>query len=178
LFCVVGLCSITPLARVTTTLDTEAENIAISAFHVGSLGKLRYSLSGGVTSSEAEVSVDVVLTQLLPLPLPPLPPTLQPVPPPAGGFTQTAGATSVSLDRRERYVLAGELFPTQALGIRLGYARWDGDESLDESYELGVTWFFKRNIGAQVVLVRTKSGLPITTVEDVDTVTLQVIGRL
>jgi hypothetical protein len=179
-FCVGGLCGLGPIARITTTLETEAENIAISAIHVGSLGKLRYSLSGGVTSSEADLTVDVVLTQLLPLPLPPLPPTLQPVPPPVGGFSPVAGSdeTSVSLDRRARYALAGELFPTQALGIRLGYARWDGDELLDESYELGVTWFFRRSIGAQVVLARTKSGLAITTVEDIDSVTLQVIGRL
>jgi hypothetical protein len=70
-------------------------------------------------------------------------------------------------------------FPTRALGVRLGYARWDGDESLDESYELGATWFFKRSIGAQVVLARTKSPtFPIATVDDADSVAVRLIGRL
>jgi hypothetical protein len=38
--------------------------------------------------------------------------------------------------------------------------------------------FFRRKVGAQVVFARTKSTLPITAVDDVDTVSLQVIGRL
>jgi hypothetical protein len=28
--------------------------------------------------------------------------------------------------------------PVDALGVRLGYARWDGDESLEASYELAL----------------------------------------
>jgi hypothetical protein len=177
LFCVPGLCSITPLARLTSTLETDSESIAISAQHVGGLGELEYALSGGVRANESDASQEVVLLTRIG----PLPPFTRPQPPisglPPGGVAIAAGPTS-SLARRERYSLAGELFPTDALGVRLGYARWDGDESLDESYELAATWFFKRRIGARVMLARTKTDLPVQTVQDVDTVTLQLIGRL
>jgi hypothetical protein len=178
-FCVPGLCSLVPLARRTTTLETDSESLEISAFHVGRLGRLQYALSGGVTSNETDATIDVVETPLLPIvPLPPLPPPFSVSPPPTG-IVGGVGSRSAPSARRERYTLAGELFPTRALGVRLGYARWDGDESLDESYELGATWFFKRSIGAQVVLARTKSPtFPIATVDDADSVAVRLIGRL
>ncbi|HEX6997722.1 MAG TPA: hypothetical protein VF322_06230 [Gammaproteobacteria bacterium] len=65
-----------------------------------------------------------------------------------------------------------------ALGIRVGYARWDGDDALDERYEVGATWFFRRRIGVQVGWSKTESRLPIVTVTDVESVTLQPIGRI
>jgi hypothetical protein len=176
-FCFRGLCSFAPLVRLTTTLETESESLAISAQHVGSLGALEYSLAGGVSSNETDATLEVVETPLLPLP-----PFMFPQPPffgvAAGGVAAGVWPASVSVARRERYSLAGELFATDALGFRLGYARWHGDESLDESYELAATWFFKRRIGARVALARTKTDLPIQTVQDVDAVTLQLIGRL
>jgi hypothetical protein len=177
IFCLPGICGIAPLARVTSTLETDSESIAISAQHVGGLGGLEYALSGGVSANETAATLEVVQT-----PVVPLPPFTLPAPPISGafpgGFVAAASLASPSLARRERYSLAGELFPTDALGIRLGYARWDGDESLDESYELATTWFFKRRIGARVVLARTKTDFSIQTAQDVDTVTLQLIGRL
>ncbi|HEY8519314.1 MAG TPA: hypothetical protein VIN61_04495 [Gammaproteobacteria bacterium] len=68
--------------------------------------------------------------------------------------------------------MAGELFPTAALGVRIGYARWDGDDALDKLYDVGVSWFFRRRIGVQVGWSQTDSRLPI------ETVTLSPIGRL
>ena len=180
LFCTSVFCSINPPALLTTTLETDLESIEVSALHVGRLGRLRYSLAGGVTTSDLSATIDAVSTPLT-LPTFPTAPT-QPSPIAIAGFVAVGGyiglASSAVRERNERYALAGELFPTQGLGIRLGYARWDGDEPLDESYELGVTWFFRPSIGAQVVLSRTKSELPIATIRDADTVALQVIGRL
>ena len=76
---------------------------------------------------------------------------------------------------RKRYSLAGELFPTSALGIRASYAGSHVDDTHDESYELAATWFFKRGIGARVALAKTRSG---SGFQDVDAVSVQLIGRL
>ena len=173
LFCLRGLCSIAPIARLTMTLETDSRNIGISAQHVGRLGKLAYSLSGGVTSNDVDATLDFdEIPIAMPVPLP-----VFPAPPPAGGFVSVR-PSATSAGRRERYAVTGELFPTQALGLRAGYARWDADASLDESYELGATWFFRRNIGARVTISRTKTDLPVRTADDVESVTLQLIGRL
>ena len=163
-------------------VETNLENIEVSALHVGRLGSLRYSLAGGITCQRthrhdrrrcnaadaadgADVSADAPVDDSGRLSLWSAP-------------IATGWRRPRARERNERYALAGELFPTQGLGIRLGYARWDGDEPLGESFELGATWFFKPSIGAQVVLSRTKSELPISTMRDVDTVALQLIGRL
>ena len=178
LSCVPPLCYVAP-ARITTTLETELESIEVSALHVGRLGRMRYSLTGGITTSEVTATIDVVATPLTLPTVPALMPT--PVTIPGGivvGGVYSPLTPSSASERNERYALAGELFPTQGLGIRLGYARWDGDEPLGERYELGTTWYFKPSIGAQVALSRAKSDLPITTMRDVDTVALQLIGRL
>ena len=172
--CSTLFCAIISPVSVTTTLDADYENVGVSALHVGRLGRLQYSLAGGVTSNEALLEIETVISP---------PTTLAPARPLLPNVDLLIGAVaavppSPTRQRSERYALAGELFPTQALGIRVGYARWDGDTSLDESYEVGATWFFKRRIGAQVVLARTKSRLPVPTIRDSDTVTLQLIGRL
>jgi hypothetical protein len=132
---------------------------------------MQYSLSGAIASSEVETTTDTSITQSVPQPpifLPTAPSDI------AGGFDPFF---SVS-EQRERYELVGELFPTQALGVRVGYARWDGEPGLDKRYELGATWFFRRNVGAELVVTRTEAGLPITTVLDFDTIGLRFIGRL
>ena len=181
LFCVPGLCSLIPTGLITTTLETELESIEVSTFHVGRLGRMRYSLAGGITTSELTATIDIASTPLM-LPTFPRVPT-QPSPIAIAGGVAVGGidsglVASGASERNERYALAGELFPTQGLGIRFGYARWDGDEPLGESYEVATTWFFKPSIGAQVILSRTKSELPISTIRDVDSVALQLIGRL
>jgi hypothetical protein len=157
------LCTLFQPSTIMLTRESEDENVGLSARHVGRLGRMQYSLSGGIAASRAEATTDIVITQATPNP---------PFFAIAGGFEPSFS------ERRDRYELVGELFSTQALGIRVGYARWDGEPALDDSYELGATWFFRRNVGAELVLTRTDSGLPIRTVLDVDTVGLRFIGRL
>jgi hypothetical protein len=176
------LCAILPRVTIVSTVENEHENVSIAAQHVGTLGRMHYALSGTATTNRAETSRELTVTQpSLP------PPSIVLVPPPAGGlFLPPAGGVAVagldslrrSSERQARYEFNGELFPTQALGVRVGYARWDGEPALDDSYELGATWFFRRNVGAELVLTRTKADLPIATVLDLDTVGIRFIGRL
>ena len=70
LFCAPRLCSFISPARITTTLETDLESIEVSALHVGRLGRLRYSLVGGITASEVTATIDIVST---PLTLPTVP---------------------------------------------------------------------------------------------------------
>ncbi|HEX6995647.1 MAG TPA: hypothetical protein VF339_16065 [Gammaproteobacteria bacterium] len=162
-----------PIARLTITNDTELDTVELSGLHVGRFGRFTYSLSGGVTTSEHEGTLEVVETTVEP------PPPLFPLPP--SGVIPPPSAIAVPATtsyRSERYALAGELFPTPALGVHVGYARWDGDDALDERYDVGATWFFRRRISVQVAWSKTESRLPIVTVTDVEAVTLQLIGRL
>jgi hypothetical protein len=169
--CSLGMfCPVGPPTTVTTTFGAELESVGIAAMHVGRLGRLQYALSGNVT---ANVTEQVRETTIVPITaLQPVAPALSP---PAGGI---AARPSFVRQRRQRYGLAGELFPTAALGIRVGYARYDGDEVLDENVELGATWFFRRKVAARIVLTRSRTALPTPTVNDVDAAALEIIGRL
>jgi hypothetical protein len=185
LFCTAGLCSLTPRSVFTSTLDTDSDSVSISAQHVGDLGRLKYALAGGVASNQTASRTRNVEIPVVPPPPVAFPQT--PFGPALGGNLLVVGvvgaggfvpSTRESKSRRERYSLSGELFPTKALGIRLGYARWDGRETLDERYELAASWFFKPGIGARVAFAKTRTDLPVVTVQDVDDVSLQLIGRL
>src|SRR5690606_35468358 len=174
LYCAPGTCYISPIARLTARTDTELDTVELSARHVGLFGRFAYSLSGGVTANETNVVREVVET-----PLQPAPPVLAfPMPDigtaPPGPFEGIRSSSA----RAERYTRAGELYPTPALGVRVGYARWNGDDALDERYDIGATWFVRRRIGVQLAWRKTESRLPIMTVTDIETVTLQLIGRL
>lgn len=175
-YCAVG-CSYSSIGQYTATLESEVEGIGVSALHVGRLGRMRYSLSGGITSSRAEATIEI--TQNAPLfPTTPTRPSGVGLQPAGGVAVSSLFAAPSSADRRERWALGGELFPTPTIGVRLGYARSDGDAPRIESYELGATWFFLRGIGAGVALTRAKSGLSFVTADDVDAVALRLVGRL
>jgi hypothetical protein len=152
-------------------IDTEVDNVGVAAAHVGRLGRFDYALAGGITRSELDSRIETSGTPVT-VQLPRLPPTFGPTPP-VGGAVGLFPATLSS--RSDRYSLAAELFPTRALGIRVSYAGFDGDDSVDASYDLAATWFFRHNIGARLVLSRTKSALQL---RDVDSAGLQLIGRL
>jgi hypothetical protein len=177
LFCNGGLCALSPLVIIAEKFETDAENVAISAQHVASVGAMHYALSGSVAANESKRMSELIITPVVPapvtFPLPPLGGVVAVNPAALGSPVLTLGDSHA-----HRYAVAGELFPTNALGILLGYARWDGDEVLDHSVELAATWFFKRRFGARVVLAKTKTDLPIDTVQDVESATLELIGRL
>jgi hypothetical protein len=127
---------------------------------------------GGITRSELDARIEITPTPLT-AQLPRLPPGLAAIRP-VGGVVGLF-SPAVSSSQSDRYSLAAELFPTRALGIRVSYAGFDGDDLIDGSYALDATWFFRRNIGARLGLSRTKSELQL---QDVEAVGLQLIGRL
>ena len=177
LFCNGGLCAFSPLVIASERFETDAESVAISAQHVASVGAMHYALSGSIAANESKATSELIVTPVVPTP------ATFPLPPLAGFIGVNAGLLASPVvrlgdSRAHRYAVAGELFPTNALGIRLGYACWDGDEVLDHSVELAATWFFKRRFGARVVLAKTRTDLPIDTVQDVNSATLELIGRL
>lgn len=176
LYCSTFFCPVGPPQEITSTVDAELDSASISAMHVAHLGRFQYSLSGGVTSNVTDIEMTTTVT---PLAAPLRPPAAVIASPAPGAIVGGGVAYDPRMrQRRERYALAGELYPTPALGIRLGYARYDGDEVLDESVELGASWFFRRKIGARITLARTRTDWPVATVNDVDTATLAIVGRL
>jgi hypothetical protein len=171
--CIALSCTLVPPVRITTVIDSEIDSAGVEATHVGRLGRFDYALAGGIARSELDYTI--VTTRTPPIPPPPLlPPPFGPTQP-AGGVVAGVFAPAVGSGHNDRYSIAAELFPTRALGIRVSYASFDGDDMGDTSYDLAATWFFRRNIGARFQLSRTKSALAF---EDVDTVGLQLLGRL
>jgi hypothetical protein len=165
------LCVILTPTRVTTVINTQIETAGVAAMHVGRFGRFDYALAGGISRSELDAMIEITRTPLIPL-LPQVPPAFGPTGPIGGvGLFEPA----VSSSQTDRYSLAAELFPTRALGIRASYASFDGDNTVDVSFDLAATWFFRRDIGARLVLSRTKSALQLG---DIDSVGLQMIGRL
>jgi hypothetical protein len=59
----------------------------------------------------------------------------------------------VPVDRYYAYSVGAELFPTGRLVVRLGYVRWDGEQQLDDGYDVGASWFFRDDV-AVVSLTR------------------------
>jgi hypothetical protein len=166
------LCTLVPPSRIATVIDTEVDNAGVAAVHVGRLGRFDYALAAGITHSQVETSIETTRTPLVVQP-PRLPPVLVSTQPVGGAVGLFSPA--VSSLHSDRYSLAAELFPTRALGIRVSYAGFDGEDTTDAGYDLAATWFFRRNIGARLVLSRTKSALQLG---DVDAVGLQLMGRL
>ncbi len=148
-----SFCSIPRLfcPAITTTLETEARNLRLEAFHLWRGRSIAYSLSGGVSQTSSHVDIRSSIA-----------PTTSPFPPsfivvnPIGGIVGGEVTTGFS-DRTNVYRAAGEIFPTSRLGVRLGYSRADGDaaSSTDGAYDLATTWFFKPRVGVQFAYSRS-----------------------
>jgi hypothetical protein len=159
--------------------ETEFSDVSVAVTHVGVVGRFQYSLSGSGLSRDAEISFTPAVG-IVPFPPTSLPPFGIPggvvATPPAGAVIGVSPFGPVSPDRIGAYSAEGELFPTQSLGLRLRYARWDGDPVRDADYELAATWFFKRNIAVQFVRGRIETRLPPPSV-DADSAAVRLIGR-
>jgi hypothetical protein len=110
---------------------------------------LTYSLQGSVSQIEAEIDV------ISPLP------SLVPASPGKGGTVRA-------------YSFAGELFPTDRLGLRIGYSQLDTQGPDDHVYDVAATWFFKPRVAVQLGLSRTNRVAGF----NVDSAALRFIGRL
>jgi hypothetical protein len=144
-----------------------ADDVALRAFHVGEIGRMSYSLGGGVASTELDYALRF---------RPPATPPLPPIPPPVGGVVPlpTTLRETASFDF-ETYSLVAELFPTRRIGVRVGYVRWDGDTQQDDGYDVAATWFFVPRVAARVSFARTVRD--IAEIRHTDATALEIFGR-
>jgi hypothetical protein len=118
-------CIVVPYLERTTT-----DSVGLDVFHVRRFRSLTYSLQGSVSQSEAQVDVTSPMPSLVP------------------ASPGDRGSVRV-------YSVAGELFPTDRLGVRLGYSRPDGNVWESKTYDVTTTWFFKPRVAVQFGLSRT-----------------------
>lgn len=160
------------LMPVSTRTETDVYDFGVR--HVGGLGAMSYALSGRVASSDAELSFTPAVIVS--------PPATQIRPNEAAFYIAGGIAVDVSpfdaatTDRFETYSVTGELFPTQRIGVRVAYARFDGDLPLDDRYEVGVTWFANPSFGISAAIGETRAGTGAFK-RDTDTAQLRLIGR-
>jgi hypothetical protein len=138
-------------AAIPYTIETTTDSVSLDVFHVRRFRSLTYSLQGSVSQSEAEIDVGSLL------------PSLVPASPGDGGSVRG-------------YSVAGELFPTHRLGVRVGYSQSDYDPGVGvEAYDLTATWFFKPRVAVQLGLSRTSIN---DAALEPESVAVRFIGRL
>ena len=130
-------------------IDLTRDSVGLEVFHVRRFRSLTYSLQGSVSESKNDI-------EMRPQPL---------------GFVSLDGS-SVRL-----YSVAAELFPTDRLGVRVGYSRPDSDFNLD-GYDLAATWFFKPRVAVQFGLSRTNIDGAPPGLGHYDSAAVRFIGRL
>lgn len=166
------LCSLPP-CLLSFAQEVATEEWSVAAQHVLRGRALTYSLSGRIDDTRAEVTID------LPAPTfrsPPPGTVVGPLPPgPIVGGVVTAFPAVLDLGGFRVYSVAGEIFPTQRVGVRLGYSCWDGDSSIDDAYNVTATWFVTRNVGLAVTLSRQRGEGVLG--DESDTTALRVVGR-
>jgi hypothetical protein len=168
--CFFGICSIPR----TTTLESTADTARIGVMHVRQGRTLTYALFGDVAETQVDVAVVVPpppagVTPFPPAGVTPLPPIAILEPP--GGIS----AAGVELEPRRTYSVGAELFPTRKLGVRIGYTVMDAESADDDVYDIGATWFFRRNVGVGLTLSRQEFDYNLPSS---DSAAFRVIGRL
>jgi Putative general bacterial porin len=176
LTCITSLCLSGSAA---TQIDTD--DWSIGALHVRQGSRVSYSIAGRISGTDITPSVSpLVLT------LPPGAPPPQPFPGTIIGGISAAPFTFIaapftgpfqSLDERKTASIAGELFPTDRIGLRIGLAHSNGEYGDDDSYDVAATWFFTRAAAVEFVLARTQSEI-FSLSRDIDSAELRVFGRL
>ena len=125
-------------------LDETSDSLSLELFHVRRFRSLTYSLQASVSETENE---EVFHS-------------------PMGSW---AGRGTL-----RAYSVAGELFPTDRLGVRVGYSLPYGDGA-DAAYDVTATWFFKPRVALQL-------GLSRTSIDDAElepeSIAVRFIGRL
>jgi hypothetical protein len=130
-------------------VETTENSVGFEVFHLRRFRSLTYSLQGSVSESKPETDVRSSLTSL----------------------------TLLSADGAplRTYSVAGELFPTKALGVRLGYTKAESDGYEGHSYDVVGTWFFKPRLAIQLGLSRESLELGP---DETKSAALRFIGRL
>ena len=157
-FCPVPITCFAISASSETKLDTERLDVK----HVGRIRSATYAVFGGISSGDAHLNTHLTIT-----------------PPPPGPIA--GGPPDLDLYSVDTYAIGAELYPIPSVGVRLGYTRADtatftpGPSLPDEdTVGVGVSWFFRRNVGFEVTLTSVDSEL----LPRGEGATLRVIGRL
>jgi hypothetical protein len=157
------------LAAGTLTMEQRGDHASVSVLHVRRLRSMTYSLSGRIAGSSGDATIHTP-SIVLPLPGPPV--------------TVPTRSIGFSLPRLQSYSVAGEIFPTAKLGVRIGYARWDDKTPADDAYDVAATWFVRRDLGIQFIYSKQTADsttIGIFTDDDfhnAETATVRMIGRL
>jgi len=131
--------------------ELNTDSVGIDVFHVRRFRSLTYSLQGSVVERDNDVEIRSSTGQLMPA---------------------VAGGGSI-----RQYSVATELFPTNRLGVRVGYSR-PSDFDID-SYDLAATWFFKPRVAVQFGLSSTSNDeAPPGSSSHSRSAGLRFIGRL
>jgi hypothetical protein len=156
-----------------STRQTE-DTATLSAQHVQHFGSWTYSLSGSVSDTSGELAIHSASFQL---------PVFSPVLPSGvvfqGGVpyvTVPASTVKIGLDRFLVYGLAGEVFPTRKLGVRLGYTHWDDADLLDYAYDVAASWFVTRKVDLRFAFGRQRAH-SFADFRETDVASLQATGR-
>jgi hypothetical protein len=133
------------------SFENSRDSVDLEVFHVRRFRSLTYSLQGRVSETEFE----------------------------GGLIFSSQGNSLQSNDFSTRvYSVAGELFPTNRLGVRVGYSRPDDDFLDSDGFDVAATWFFKPRIAVQFSLTRTSFGGAPVGIGDVDSAGVRFFGRL
>jgi hypothetical protein len=144
-------CPIQQLCLLPGAIELTTDSVGLEVFHVRRFRSLTYSLEGGVF--ERDTDVDIRPTTLFGIPV------------------ATGGGQSV-----RQYSVATELFPTERLGVRVGYTQ---PEDFDvDSYDVAATWFFRPRVAVQFALSHTSLDDPPPGLGRSESVGVRFIGRL
>lgn len=166
-------------------------DLALAAAHVRQFHSLTYRLAGRLQQTSRDIVVhssafEVPLVAPLPpgsvAPAPSGPPgVIGAIPFPPGLFVPTATIPAQTIESDlgtfRVYSTSGELFPTTKLGVRVGYSRWDGEGSTDDAYDIGVTWFVRRDLAVGASFQRQTNDRN-ATFRHAETVGIQITGRI
>ncbi|HEY9181719.1 MAG TPA: putative porin [Gammaproteobacteria bacterium] len=175
--CITSLCL---SGRTATHVDTE--DWSIGTTHVRRGPRLSYAITGRFSRADVTPSIDE-LVLAPPVGTFPLRPT---TPMTIAGGVSVAAFTPIAApfsgpspveDERDVLSLGGELFPTDRLGVRIGFARAEGDYIEDDTLDLGATWFFKPGIAIELVVARTETEIGALE-RDIDRAEVRFLGRL
>ena len=164
-----------PLFRIVSDTDIETDTVSVSAMHVGGSTGLRYAVSGEALTIDTNfTSSSSLFSTGAPLPNQP---GIGVIAGPGVVIQPFTDPVTFSLDSQQTYSVAGELFPTDRLGVRIGYTSYSNFGNLDERYEISTQWFFKRAIAVEFAIARTSFDTVVSGF-DQDEAQIRFIGRL
>lgn len=133
-------------------IEVTSDSVSLEVFHVRRLRSLTYALQGSVSERDADVELRQPTTSF--------------------GFSSQVDGQPV-----RQYSVAAELFPTDRLGVRLGYSRPESGFDVD-GYDVAATWFFKPRVAVQFALARSTFDDAPSGLRHSDSAGVRFIGRL